>query len=145
MGPLDPQQGPSTALLAWSLSLQEVWWQQESLLDIQGNSRTRLRKLTAMAIRIPLITNLPTTVISSRNNLYGLGAADQFPVFQQRRTSVSSSSLADYLSISLVVIARGVALTATILTYSSVTPLRGEDGILVKGLRQSAMFWPEVT
>jgi len=48
------------------------------------------------------------------------------------------------LSIFPVVIARGVALTATILTYSSVTP-RGEAGIFVKRLRQSAMFWPEVT
>ena len=36
--PSDLLQGPSMALLAWSLSSQEVWWQLESQLDIQGIS-----------------------------------------------------------------------------------------------------------
>ena len=94
---------------------------------------------------MPLIANLPTTVISSCNNLYGLGAVDQSPVFQQRYTSPRSSSSPEALSISRVVIAHGVALIATILTYSSVAPSRVEAGIFVKRLRQSAIFWPEGT
>ena len=110
-----------------------------------ANCRTRLRKLTGMTKPIPLITHLPTTVISACNNLVGLGAADQSAVFHQRWESISSSSSAVSLSISLVVVARGVALTATILKYSSVTPSWGEAGIFVKRLRQSAMFWSEGT
>ena len=102
------------------------------------SSRTRLCKLTGTTIRMPLITNLTTTLISSRNNLYGLGAVDQSPVFQQRYTSVSSSSSLEALSISRVVIVCGVALTATI-------PSRVKAGMFVKRLRQSAIFWPEGT
>ena len=59
---------------------------------------------------------------------------------------VSSSSSGEALSISLVVIARGVALIASILTYSSLMLLHCDEvGILAKRLRQSAMFWPEGT
>ena len=69
-----------------------------------------------------------------------------FTVLQHSRMVKSSSSSAEALPISLVVIARRIALIASILTYSSLVLLHlDEVGIFVKIRRQSAMFWPEGT